>query len=114
MGVIISLSFNIITNNTTVAFESSIVEGVDIFIRYIVNEFLGEQWIIDSIEQRMKYIRETINKLTQLQICMLKDIYEYTCEFSKWYYDAFDSNMNMTILANTYYEKLTGKLSNYF
>ena len=36
----------------------------------------------------------------------MKDIYEYTCEFRKWYYDAFDSNMNMTILANTYYEML--------
>ena len=44
----------------------------------------------------------------------MKYIYEYTCEFRKWYYDAFDSNMNMTILANTYYEKLLGKLSNYF
>ena len=44
----------------------------------------------------------------------MKDIYEYTCEFRKLYYDAFDSNMNMTILANTYYEKLPGKLSNYF
>ena len=35
------LSFNVITNNTTLPFESSIFEGVDIFIRYIVNEFLG-------------------------------------------------------------------------
>ena len=38
-------SFNVITNNTTVAFESSIFEGVDTFIRYIVNEFLGELWM---------------------------------------------------------------------
>ena len=72
----------------------------------------------NNIEQKMKDIREVINKLTQLQICKMKDIYiyiyEYTCEFSKWYYDAFDSNMNMKILANTYYEKLPGKLSNYF
>ena len=59
----------------------------------------------NSIEQRRKYLRETRNKLAQLQICKMKDIYEYTCEFRKWYYDAFDSNMNMTILANTYYEK---------
>ena len=44
----------------------------------------------------------------------MKYIYEYTCEFRKWYYDAFDSNMNMTILANTYYGKLLGKLSHYF
>ena len=44
----------------------------------------------------------------------MKYIYEYTCEFIKWYYDAFDNNMNMTILANTYYEKLTEKLNNYF
>ena len=44
----------------------------------------------------------------------MKNIYEYTCEFRKLYYDAFDSNMNITILANTYYEKLLGKLSNYF
>ena len=44
----------------------------------------------------------------------MNDIYEYTCEFRKWYYDAFDSNMNMKILANTYYDKLPGKLSNYF
>ena len=44
----------------------------------------------------------------------MKNIYEYNCEFRKWYYDAFDSNMNMTILANTYYEKLPGKWSNYF
>ena len=43
----------------------------------------------------------------------MNDIYEYTRKFRKWYYDAFDSNMNMTILANTYYEKL-GKLNNYF
>ena len=63
----------------------------------------------DSIEQRRKDIRETRNKLSQLQICKMKYIYEYTCEFRKWYYDAFDSNMNMTILTNTYYEKLPGK-----
>ena len=44
----------------------------------------------------------------------MKDVNEYTCEFRKWYYYAFDSNMNMTNLANTYYEKLLGKLSNYF
>ena len=37
-----TLSFNVITNNTTVAFESSIFERVDTFIRYTVNEFLGE------------------------------------------------------------------------
>ena len=68
----------------------------------------------DGIEQRRKDIRETRNKLAQLQICKIKDIYEYTCEFSKWYYDAFDSKMNMTILTNTYFEKLRGKWSNYF
>ena len=44
----------------------------------------------------------------------MKNVYEYTCEFSKWYYDVFDSNMNMTILKNTYYEKLSRKMSNYF
>ena len=44
----------------------------------------------------------------------MKDVYEYTYEFSKWYYDVFDSNMNMTILTNTYYEKLPRKMSNYF
>ena len=68
----------------------------------------------DIIEQIRKYIIEARNKLAQLQIGKMKDIYEYTCEFRKWYYDAFDSNMNMTILANTYYEKLPGKWSNYF
>ena len=107
-------SFNVITNYTTVAFESSIFEGVDTFVRYIVNEFLGEEWMTESVEQRRKDIREARNKLSQLQICRMKYIYEYTCEFRKWYYDAFDSNMNMTILANTYYEKLRGKWSNYF
>ena len=35
-------SFNVITNYTTIAFESSIFEGVDTFVRYIMNEFLGE------------------------------------------------------------------------
>ena len=88
-------SFNVITNNITIAFENSIFEGVDTFIRYIVNEFLGELWMTDSIEQRGKDIREARNKLAQLQICKMKDIYEYTCEFRKWYYDAFDSNMNV-------------------
>ena len=107
-------SFNVITNYTIIAFESSIFEGVDTFIRYIVNEFLGELWMTDSIEKSRKDIREARNKLSQLQICKMKNIYEYTCEFRKWYYDAFDSNMNMTILENTYYEKLPGKWSNYF
>ena len=78
------------------------------------NEFLGEQWTTYNIEQRRKDIREVMNKLAQLQICKMNDKYEYTCEFSKWYYDAFDSNMNMTILANTYDEKLPRKWSNYF
>ena len=68
----------------------------------------------DSIEQRIKDIRKSRNKLSQLQICKMKHIYEHTCEFRKLYYNAFDSNMNMTILANTYYEKLPEKLSNYF
>ena len=62
-----------------------------------------------SIEQRRKYIREVRNRQSQLQIYKMKNIYEYICEFRKWYYDAFDSNMNMTILANTYYEKLPRK-----
>ena len=109
-----SPNFNAITNYTIVAFESSIFEGVDTFIRYIVNEFLGKLWMTDSIEQRRKDIREARNKLSRLQICKMKVIYEYICEFRKWYYDAFDNNMNMTILANTYYDKLPGKLSNYF
>ena len=64
----------------------------------------------DSIEQKRKDIRKAINKLAQLQICKMKYIYEYTYEFRKWYYDVFDSNMNMTILANTYYEKFTMKI----
>ena len=76
-------SFNVITNHTTIAFESSIFEGVDTFIRYIVNEFLGEVWMTDSIEERRKDIRETRSKLSQLQICKMKHIYEYTCEFRK-------------------------------
>ena len=58
----------------------------------------------NSIEQRRKYIKEARNKLSQLQICKMKHIYEYTCEFRKLYYNAFNSDMNMTILANTYYE----------
>ena len=103
-------SFNVITNYTIIAFESSIFEGVDTFIRYIVNEFLGELWMKDGIEQRRKDIREDRNKLSQFQICKMKNIYE----FRKWYYEAFDSNMNMTILANIYYEKLPGKWNNYF
>ena len=57
-------SFNVITNCTTVAFESSIFEGVDTFVRYIGNEFLGEGWMIDSVEQRRKDIREARNKLS--------------------------------------------------
>ena len=44
----------------------------------------------------------------------MKHIHEYTCEFRKCYYGAFDSKMNMTILENTYYEKLPRKWSNYF
>ena len=35
-------NFNVIPNYTTIAFESNIFEGVDTFVRYIVNEFLGE------------------------------------------------------------------------
>ena len=55
------LSFNVITNYTTIAFESSIFEGVDTFVRYIVNEFLGVVWMIDSLEQRRKDIRKARN-----------------------------------------------------
>ena len=66
------------------------------------------------IEQRRKNIRESRNKLSLLQICKMKNIYEYTCKFRKWYYDAFDSNVNMTILLNTYYKKLPRNWSNYF
>ena len=32
----------------------------------------------DSIEQKLKYIRGAKNKLAQLKICKMKDIYEYT------------------------------------
>ena len=52
----------------------------------------------NNIEQRKNDIREVRNKLAQLQICKMKNIYEYTCEFRKLYYDALDSNMNVTIL----------------
>ena len=45
-------SFNVITNNTIVAFESSIFEGVDTFIRYIVNEFFRR--IMDDRQYRAK------------------------------------------------------------
>ena len=68
----------------------------------------------NSIEQRKTEIREARNKLAQLHICRMKEIYEYTCEFSKWYYEAFNSNFIMTILENIYYEKLLRKLSDYF
>ena len=37
----------------------------------------------DNIEQRRKNIREVRNKLAQLQICKINNIYEYTCEFRK-------------------------------
>ena len=50
-----------ITNNATITFESSLFEGVDTFIRYITNEFLGEEWMTNSIEQRKKEIREARN-----------------------------------------------------
>ena len=68
----------------------------------------------NRIEQRKKEIREARNKLSQLQISQMREIYEFTCEFSKWYYEAFDGNVNMTIVASTYYEKLPRKWSNYF
>ena len=61
------------------SFESSLFEKVDTFVRCIVNKFLGEQLIKNSIEQKRKYIREVRNKLAQLQICKIKNIYEYTC-----------------------------------
>ena len=35
-------SLNVIPNYTTIAFGSNIFEGVNTFVRYIVNEFLGE------------------------------------------------------------------------
>ena len=78
-----SYSFNVITNYTTMTFESSIFKGVDTFVRYIVNEFLGEVWMTYGIKQRRKDIRECRNKLSQLQIFKMKYIYEYTCEFRK-------------------------------
>ena len=52
----------------------------------------------NSIKQRKKEIREARNKLAQLHICRMKEIYEYTCKVCKWYYEAFDSNVNMKIL----------------
>ena len=66
-------SFNVITNNTTTAFKSSIFEGVDTFMIYIyiyiyiyiVNEFLGELGITDNVKQIIKDIKEPINKLLQ-------------------------------------------------
>ena len=60
-----------ITNYTTIAFENSIFEGVDTFVKYIVNELLGEIWMAYSTEQRRKDIREARNKLSQLQIYKL-------------------------------------------
>ena len=63
------------TNNTIISFESNLFEGVNTFVRYIVNEFIRKQWMTDSIEQKRKYVREAINKLVQLQICKMKDIY---------------------------------------
>ena len=36
----------------------------------------------NSIEQRKKEIREARNKLAQLRICQMREIYEYTCELS--------------------------------
>ena len=45
-------SFNVITNNTTIAFESSIFEGVDTFIRYIVNDFF--RGIMDDIQYKVE------------------------------------------------------------
>ena len=35
----------------------------------------------DNIEKRRKYIREARNKLSQLEICKMNNIYEYICEF---------------------------------
>ena len=49
-------SFNVITNYTSTAFESSIFEGVDTFVRYILNEFLGEIWMTDSIKKKEEKI----------------------------------------------------------
>ena len=72
---IISPSFNVITNYTTIGFESSIFEGIDTFIKYIINEFLGELWMTDNIQQRRKDITEARNKFSQLQICKMKNIY---------------------------------------
>ena len=43
--------FNVITNNTTVAFESNLFEGVDTFIRYVVNE---SRRTIDDRQYRAK------------------------------------------------------------
>ena len=53
-----------ITNYIIIVFESSIFEGVDTLVRYIVNEFIGEVWMTDSIEQKRKNIREGRNKLS--------------------------------------------------
>ena len=47
---LLALSSNVITNNTTIAFESSLFEGVDTFIKYIANEFFREEWMTNTIE----------------------------------------------------------------
>ena len=55
-----------------------------------------------------------MKKLNQLQICKMCDINAYICEFEQYYSEYFDSNEDMSKIADMLYKKLLEKLSTYF
>ena len=107
-------SRNTIRINVMRHLDTSLTEGITAFINYIADEFMGYDWNNRRDVSRKVEKQNALKALNQLQICKMCDINSYICEFEEYYYQYYDSNEDMTKIAEMLYQKLPGIWSSYF
>ena len=104
----------LIKDSTKIAFRRSTALGIERILEYIAREFLGEDWLENSEREANNEKQRARLNLLNLTICNMCFIKEYTCEFSKYYYEQYVSLEDQEVYKNLYYSKLPYPWNSYF
>ncbi len=104
----------LIKDSTRIAFRRSTSLGIERMLEYIAREFLGEDWLENSEQEANNEKQRARLNLLNIQICNMCFIKEYTCEFSKYYYEQYVSLEDQEVYKNLYYSKLPYPWNSYF
>lgn len=93
-------------------FKIFIKEEINRLLQFIEYEFMKNQGALTFNREKLKITTREL--LEKLQICKMSFIQEYICELEEYYYNIFDSKIDMRPYMDKYFQKLLDFSISYF